>query len=302
MDPYTVPYKGIYAVCNKDDTIAEIIEQSSCYGGSAWSRLHYSKSPLVLRSRSVGDMFRYTVRTGSANFELKPSYSPAGIESVTVKRDEVEITYAGLGGGGVGATTCRANAGGVLRCSISDSGGGKMARGTIVVPRRERVIIGVDDTDSKEVGATWSMMHNVASAVDSEAAKYISHALVQLYPVKARTQNCVSTVVEFACVRGAKKDLVEKVRGLVLKYSVSKNTGMAVLSDFEADYLLDYSRMVRTGEVSKELALETALRHGVEVVLEGNGIIGAVAALPWFGKSDESPVAQAQSTNRVNNI
>jgi len=148
-DPYNITYRGIYAVANRDNKLVEIIEHSRCYGGSAWALYHYSKSPIVIDSRAVGDMMRYLVKTGTEPLNLKPSVAAAGIESVVVKQDEIEITYAGLGGGGVGATTCRAYAEGVIRCTISESGGGKLARGTIVVPRRERVLVGIDNTDSK---------------------------------------------------------------------------------------------------------------------------------------------------------
>ena len=106
------------------------------------------------------------MKTGTSNLELKPSIAAAGIESVIVKGNEVEITYAGLGGGGVGATRCRAFADGILRYKISESGGEKCAKGTIAVPRRDRVLIGIDDTDSKDIGATWTLTHNIAKKLD----------------------------------------------------------------------------------------------------------------------------------------
>ncbi len=289
-DPYNVAYKGIYAVADRKNELVEIMEHSSCYGGSAWALYHYSKSPLVVKSRSVGDMMRYLVRTGHEALDLRSSTAAAGIESVFVEDKEIEITYSGLGGGGVGATTCRAYANGVLRCRISESGGGKRASGTIVVPRRERVLVGIDNTDSKEVGATWTLAHNIANAADTSRHKYISHTLVQLYPVPQKTQNCVSTVLEFVCIEGAKKELLEKIKEGLLKYSVSGETGMVALSDFDAFMLMEYSRICRSGMITKELALETAQDYGVEIWIDGKGIIGALAALPWFSRNDEAVV------------
>ncbi len=287
-DPYTIPYKGIYAVADRKNELVEIMEHSNCYGGSAWALYHYSKSPLVIKSRAVGDMMRYLVKVGRSPLTLRSSTAAAGIESVLVTDKEIEITYSGLGGGGVGATTCRAYADGVLRCKISESGGGKRASGTIVVPRRERVLVGIDNTDSKEVGATWTLAHNIADAVDSLDHKYISHTLVQLYPVPEKTQNCVATVLEFACVGEAKKELLAKIRKGLLKYSVSSETGMVALSDFDASALMGYSRLCRGGMVTKEMALKTAEENGVEIYIDGNGIIGALAALPWFSRNDEA--------------
>ncbi len=287
-DPYNIIYKGIYAVADRKNELVEIMEHSSCYGGSAWALYHYSKSPLVIKSRAVGDMMRYLVRTGAARLDLQSSIAAAGIESVTVNDDEIEITYSGLGGGGVGATTCRAYASGVLRCRISESGGGKRASGTIVVPRRERVLVGIDNTDSKEVGATWTLAHNIADAVDSAEHKYISHTLVQLFPVPDRTQNCVATVIEFACTDGARKELLEKIKEGLEKYSVSKETGMVALEDFEAEPLMEYSKLCRSRMITKELTLKTAKENGVEICIDGKGIIGALAALPWFSRNSES--------------
>jgi methanogenesis imperfect marker protein 11 len=287
-DPYTIPYKGIYAVADAKNELVEIMEHSSCYGGSAWALYHYSKSPLVIKSRSVGDMMRYLVRTGNSALQLQSSVAAAGIESVIVSDKEIEITYSGLGGGGVGATTCRAYASGVLRCRISESGGGKRASGTIVVPRRERVLIGIDNTDSKEVGATWTLAHNIAAAVDSLEHRYISHTLVQLFPVPDKTQNCVATVLEFACVEGAKKGLLEGIKEGLVEYSVSGETGMVALSDFDAASLMEYSRLCRSRMITKELTLKTAKENGVEICIGGKGIIGALAALPWFSRNNES--------------
>lgn len=229
------------------------------------------------------------MKTGTSNLELKSSVAAAGIESVIVKGSEVEITYAGLGGGGVGATRCRAFADGILRYKISESGGEKCARGTIAVPRRDRVLIGIDDTDSKDIGATWTLTHNIAKKLDCHEAVYLSHALVQLFPVPEKTQNCMSTVLEFGCVNEkAKSRLVDAFKKALKKYTASSQTGMVVLSDFYAKGLYKYSNRCRTERISKAEALQCARENSVEVMLDGNGVIGALASLPWFGRPDES--------------
>ncbi len=293
-DPYTIPYRGIYAVCNETNTNAEIIEHTQCYGGAAWARFHYSKSPLIRKTRTLGNMTRYLVNTGSCDLILKASASAAGISSVLVNDNEVAITYAGLGGGGVGATKCRAYAQGVLRFDIDEAGGGRAAKGTIIVPRRERVLIGIDDTDTKEEGATWSMTHNIASALNCNQSVYLSHSLVQLFPVSAKTQNCVSTVLEFGCTsKEAKEELLEDLKTALLKYSVSDETGMVVLSSFDAKKIDEYSKLCRTRELNRDIALQYARDNEVEVWLDGNGVIGALGSLPWFARPDESVVLDA---------
>jgi len=291
-DPYTVPYQGIYVICDDQNKKAEIIEHSNCYSGACWSLHHYAKSPAVTSAFSYGEYMRYSVNIGKAPLHLRSSVAAAGIESVFCLSgsNEVEITYIGIGGGGVGATKCRALAKGVNRYEITESGGGKTGIGKIFVPRRERVLIAIDDTDSCEEGATWTLAHNIAKTVSNGDAIYLSQALVQLFPVPEKTQNCMSTVLEFGCVsREAKEKLVSEVKDLLLKYSVSENTGMLVYSGFAVtDELKEYSRKGRTERVLRETALDVASRNNVDIVLDGNGIIGALAAFAWFANPSQS--------------
>ncbi|MFZ2535040.1 methanogenesis marker protein 11 [Methanothrix sp.] len=287
-DPYVVVYKQIHAVVDDDAKRVELLERSSCYGGSAWARYHYSRGPLVISSCNQGEWFRYMLNPGNVDLDLVSSKRSAGIESVKVSGSEVEVTYAGLGGGGVGATLSRARAEDVLRYDATECGGGRVARGTIVLPRRERMIIGVDDTDSKTVGATWSLIHNIAQKVDRPEARYISHSLVQLFPVPTKTQNCVSTVVEFACLPGRGEGMLGDFRALLQKYTVSEQTGMAVFRDFDPSELLAFGLRCKRERVSYEDAVKVAQEAGVQIIMKGQGLIGAIAALPFNARPDES--------------
>ena len=287
-DPYVVVYKQIHAVVDDDAKRVELLERSSCYGGSAWARYHYSRGPLVISSCNQGEWFRYMLNPGNVDLDLVSSKRSAGIESVKVSGSEVEVTYAGLGGGGVGATLSRARAEDVLRYDATECGGGRVARGAIVLPRRERMIIGVDDTDSKTVGATWSLIHNIAQKVDRPEARYISHSLVQLFPVPTKTQNCVSTVVEFACLPGRGEGMLGDFRALLQKYTVSEQTGMAVFRDFDPSELLPFGLRCKKERVNYEDAIEVAREAGVQIIMKGQGLIGAIAALPFNARPDES--------------
>jgi len=287
--PYAVTYKGIYAIANEQNTLVELIEESQCYGASAWARYHISKGPLVVSSCSIGSTMRYLLNVEETDFELIGSKQAAGIKKVVINNNEIEITFSGLGGGGVGATVTRAHSPGVLSYDITESGGGKKAHGTIVLPRRERILIGIDDTDSKDAGATWALAHNIAAELHSMDAAYISHTLVQLYPVEERTQNCVSTVIEFACTTNqAANNLLKQFKQLLQKYSVSSRTGMAAYTGFNPDALANYSKKVRREKVTKQDASETAKKTNTQIYLDGNGIIGAIAAIPWYRQPDES--------------
>jgi methanogenesis imperfect marker protein 11 len=217
---------------------------------------------------------------------LEGSRFPAGISSVSVTGDEIAVTYIGMGGGGVGATSCRAAAQGVLREQCDPSGGGKVASATLWLPRRQRVLIGVDDTDTAEAGATWTLVHNIAKALEDEQSVYLSHTIVQLFPVAYRTKNCVSLVAEFATTDP--EHLVARFGELLKKYTLSQKTGMAVYTGFSpSDELVEYGRSVKRGEVAPD-RVQNIRDPYLRIVMNGRGITGAVAALPFFTRYEEA--------------
>ena len=94
-----------------------------------------------------------------------------------------------------------------------------------------RVLIGVDDTDTPEEGATWTLTHNIAKAVEDDSSRYLSHTIVQLFPVPYRTKNCVSVVCEFASTDP--DALIDRFSALLSKYTLSAETGMAAFIGFD---------------------------------------------------------------------
>ena len=285
-EPYIIHYPQIVAVADDNAQRVELVEFFDCVGGAMWSQRHYKKSPIVEDVRCVGSTMRYLLRPGTVNLALEGSRFPAGISGVTVGDEEIAVTYIGMGGGGVGATSCRADAKGVLRSRSDDSGGGKIAEATIWLPRRQRVLIGVDDTDTPEEGATWTLVHNIAKAVEDEQSAYLSHTIVQLFPVPYRTKNCVGLVAEFATMDP--EGLAERFHTLLKKYTLSQKTGMAVYAGFSpSKELLAYGRSVKRGEVQPGL-LEQVRDKDLKIIMNGRGITGAVAAIPFFTRYEEA--------------
>ena len=152
-----------------------------------------------------------------------------------------------------------------------------------------RVVIGVDDTDNSEEGATWSLVHNVATAMQSEDVAYLSHTIVQLYPVPMKTQNCTATVVEFAVGLDATERLLKEFSKLVMEHSLSDETGIAAWVGFDCQHLMGYSEKVRTKRIEIDEAFALA-EEGVRILEDGRGIVGATAALPYFAKPLDGPV------------
>ena len=114
-EPYIIHYPRIVAVADTSGSQVELIEFFDCVGGAMWSKHHYAQSPVVKNVRCAGQTMRYLLTPGSVDLALEGSRFPAGISSCVVDTSEIAITYIGMGGGGVGATACRADAAGVLR-------------------------------------------------------------------------------------------------------------------------------------------------------------------------------------------
>jgi len=285
-DPYVIHYPQIVAVADETGGRVELIEFFDCVGGAMWSKHHYARSPVVEDVRCVGSSMRYLLKPQSVNLALEGSRFPAGISACIVDKSEIAVTYIGMGGGGVGAAACRSDARGVLRSLSDPAGGGKVAGATIWMPRMQRVLIGVDDTDTPEEGATWTLVHNIAKAVEDEHSVYLSHTIVQLFPVPYRTKNCVSLVAEFATTDPA--GLTGRFHTLLKKYTLSRKTGMAVYTGFSpSEELLAYGRMVKRGEVQPAL-LEQLRDDDLTIIMNGRGITGAVAAIPFSTRYEEA--------------
>jgi methanogenesis imperfect marker protein 11 len=284
-DPYVVIYPRIAAITSEAGDRIELVEFFDCIGGAMWSKQHYAKSPIVESVRTVGGSMRYTLRPGAVSLALEGSRFPAGIAAAGVSNGEVMVKYAGLGGGGVGAAGCRSFAGGISRCESTPYGGGRAADATIWLPERKRVLIGVDDTDNQEEGATWTLVHNIARAVEDDDSVYLSHTIVQLFPVPYRTKNCVSIVCEFAS--SAPESLTRKFHRVLERYTLSDETGMAVYRGFDPAELQEFGWRVKRGEVLRNDL--NALGSGrLSCIMEGRGIIGAVAAIPFYTRFDEA--------------
>jgi methanogenesis imperfect marker protein 11 len=286
QEPYIIHYPRIVALADESGRNVELIEFFDCIGGAMWSKHHYARSPVVKDVRCIGQTMRYLLTPGTVDLALEGSRFPAGISSCVVDKSEIVITYIGMGGGGVGAAACRSDARGVVRSRCDESGGGKVAGSTIWLPRMQRLLIGVDDTDTPDEGATWTLVHNISRAVEDEQSVYLSHTIVQLFPVPYRTKNCVSLVAEFAT--NDPGGLTDRFRHLLERYTLSKKTGMAVYTGFSpSEELLEYGRNVKRGEIEPGV-LGRLSDKNLRVVMNGRGIIGAVAAIPFYTRYEEA--------------
>ncbi|MDH7556768.1 MAG: methanogenesis marker protein 11 [Candidatus Methanosuratincola sp.] len=296
------PHARVIVVVDERDGVAEIIEDHArgvCLGGSAWSLYHYTRNSRgVFWSKREGPRLFYKLRLSSpepqAPAGLQASYRPASIESVELDGDVVRITYSGLAGAGVAALS-RGLAEGVIDTDVKDWGGGKkVGRATIAVRRKEKLIIGVDDTDRSDEGATWSLVNELALELCRRlpGVDYLEHAIVQLYPQNPhKTQNCVAVSVSFAVPPALVDTAVETFSEMLRSESFSKETGMAYYRGIRVpEAAMQFARRAKEGMVTVEEAEAVAASSGFSLlrVTGSRGLIGAVASIPFVEIPDEA--------------
>ncbi len=277
--------KNIIGIVDAGMKRAEIIEINEFTGGLYWTFNHFTRTSRIIESaRLTGNTARYTVRLGEYDLDLSPPTHSAGIKAVNVENGILEIFYYGAGGGGKSAVEYRSRAEDVIDYEIEGDAGSGTGGGKIRVPARKRVLVGIDDTDSPESGATWLLAWNIARELDSYETRFVSCSIVQLFPVEERTQNCVSSVMEFAILPDdhIRNKFIRELKGKVEKGSCSDETGMVWVERFDISDMESFSMECRKRRVALNEAREVIRRNGINVEIGGRGIIGATASLPFF--------------------
>jgi methanogenesis imperfect marker protein 11 len=291
-DPWIAPYKKVLTMVDED--VVEIVEYHPCIAGAEWVVYQYEKtSKLVLKSKRDGNKHTFIVKLGKTDLNLKPSFAAAGIEEVSVEGDEVKVVHAGLAGAGVGAAMCRGMAEGVKRVELYDIGGGsKIGRAAVVTPRLQKIVIGIDDTDTKEEGATWTLANNVGMALSQMGFEYLDHVIVQLYPHNPnKTQNCVAIALVFAMKPGDREKIIKKTCEFLERNTLSSKTSIAILDGIKIpEKLRSYAEDAKKSMITLREAEKVAEETGIQLitVTGSQGKIGALAALGLYDDIKEA--------------
>jgi methanogenesis imperfect marker protein 11 len=296
--PYLTPYQSIYALTDEAGQMVELHEfhaRGAAGGGAAWEVYHYPRtSPLIVGARREGPRNVFLCRAGVCDLELIPGLAGAGLERVNIVEERVELTYAGLAGGGVAATVCRGMAEGVLGMEVESMGGGaRLGRATLVLPRLHKLVIGVDDTDDEERGATWAAVNEAAWHTGREGlAAYLAHVIVQLFPQNPyRTTNCCSTAVVLGVERERAEEAIAYLVRQVEKRCYSEEAAAALMQRLLVpEELARFTRAAKSRMVEEEEADNLASWLGVELreITGSRGRIGALAALGMSDRIDEA--------------
>jgi tRNA(Ile2) C34 agmatinyltransferase TiaS len=180
-----------------------------------------------------------------------------------------------------------ARAEGVTRVDTHQNG--HIVEGDVWTRAMNHVTIGIDDTDSKEGGATFALALALLSYVTRiKGVLPISHHVAMLnQDVYAKTAGNSASFIEVAVVPDRFDELTEKVLRFVADESLSREWGVAIRNGLGVpDGLREYGRLVREQVITRTVAEATAERFGISLI-GGTGVIGALGAVALAGLPHE---------------
>ena len=270
---------------------AKIVEECCAQGPVEWDAVNRLRARGVVEHvEVVGTTLIMDARIGEGEVNFGPASRDTGgqaLRSLIVKDGKVETTWIGLAGASVGVGACLPQAEGVEKVEyLSDElvGGSRKVEIRITTPVHRRLVIGIDDTDTKEKGATWVL--GLKLGREMPHGILLSHKIVQLNPhAPQKTTNCASTGVSFAVRPEDVANAVDWAKDFVARNTFSDQTAIAAYEGLDIP-----KKLVKYGASAKETILaihdaeHAAKECGVHIheITGRRGSIGAVAAIGCF--------------------
>jgi methanogenesis imperfect marker protein 11 len=282
---------GFFTLVDEKNNVAQVIEHCTAKGPVEWDALNRMRAGGVVKEVFVdGNTLIMNTIIGEGNVKFGPASKDLGgqaLKSLRVVGDEVHTTWLGLAGASVGVGACLPQAPGVIKAIYPDLkgvGGAKEVEITIVTKKTRRLVLGLDDTDSREEGASWVLMLELMNSMPH--AKPIQHKIIQLNPaVPEKTTSCVSIGGSFAVEEENLNKTVDYAIEFIKEHSKSKHTALAVFEGLMVpDEIKSYGTEAKSRIITLDETEKVAKKNNIRMIeITGSrGKIGALAAVGCF--------------------
>jgi methanogenesis imperfect marker protein 11 len=297
--------RGFYTLVDEGAGVAQIIEECSAKGPVEWDAVNRRRAGGAVESiRVEGTTIIMDAILGEREVHFGPATKETGgqgLKAVRVEGDVVRTTWVGLAGASVGIGACMPQGPGTICAEYPEGasvGGAHRIEVTVTSPKLVRVIIAVDDTDTKEKGATWAMVLKLAR--ECPFGHLLEHKIVQLNPnVPEKTTNCSSTAVSFAVKESDAPALVEHFVHAVRRETFSANSAIVVYQGLRVPQpLVEYGLRAKKEILTVDIA-RMAAREGHASVIEVTGPRGTIGAVAGVGCFDMGMRAAALPEDEV---
>lgn len=279
-----------------------VFEERTVLGAAEWAAANRRRAAgPVMDARCLGATVVTDASLGDRPGQLHAAaFGPAeegkGGEALLdcyLRGKDVVTRWAGLAGAGFGLASALGLAAGVTEFraqGLEGAGGDRTVEMEVTTPGLSRLLIGIDDTDTKEAGATWALARKATEGIDDMAV--LGVRVVQLFPgVPTKTSNCVATLVEGAVAPWMKEVVKIEVRDRVEKLSASHEPGLVFAEGIvfpRWGEAAAFAARARRELVTAADAGAAAHALGAQVALDGRGLIGAMAAVGAAGLGPEA--------------
>jgi hypothetical protein len=235
-----------------------------------------------------GTLLSESASLGSRDISVGlPPLSAVGVCGVEQSGDNIVQHIRCIGGPAYSLSDMMSRAEGVVR--VESRHDGNIVDGEVWTRALKQVTIGIDDTDTREGGATFALALALLTHLGrSPGIIPISHHVAMLNPsVFTKTAGNSASFIEIAVEPTSYSGLLEKTTRFIADESLSHEWGIAIRPGLDLpEGLREYGLMARSQVISRPLAEATAERFGVSLA-GGNGVIGALAALALAGLPHE---------------
>lgn len=156
--------------------------------------------------------------------------------------------------------------------------------GEILTRAMKHLIIGIDDTDSEEGGATFALALGLLQYLGKmNGVIPISHRVVMLNPALECTAGNSCSFIELAVLPEVADEVKELAARFVEDESLSDNWGIAVKEGFViSEPLRGFGFSVRERVIAESELSDIAAKEDL-FIRGGKGVVGAVAAVSFCG-------------------
>lgn len=254
-----------------------------CMSGAcaAFCGYHHTRAGGVLTSvHRDGTLLRECAHAG--NMDISIGLAPraaVGVAGISFEGDNVVQQIRCIGGPAYSLTDMMSRADGVIKVDLRSRDG--IMEGRVMTKALAHITLGIDDTDTKEGGATFALALALLNRLSAEKdVQPVSHHVVMLYEdLKKKTAGNSASYIELAVPWPRIERVVAKAREFVESEALSPDWGIAVYQGLRIPPILrEYGRRARTTTIDRAETEETAGKTG-SLLFGGNGVIGALGAV-----------------------